>query len=235
MRRIGQIGIPVVLAITATFGATHVDGTTASPQSQGAYRLPFADGTHVKVFDDFTTHRPRGRVDLYAIDGTEPYKVVAAADGRIVAIQDGFREQQSGRAAALCHNNYVWIAHANGEWTNYSHVAYHSVTEKAGLKVGDEVKAGQYIGDEDKIGCAMLKHVHFEVALPNPAQPIDGGGFLTDNDDGKRELNPRFCGVPGDNAVKGQVYTAQPASDAFKPATPSTRRADRKARAPRSS
>lgn len=178
--------------------------------SQGRYRLPFADGTTVKVFDDFDTHRPRGRVDLYAIAGQQPYKVVAAAAGRIMAIQDGYGEQQSGRAAALCHNNYVWIAHPNGEWTNYSHVAKGSVTGKAGLKVGDWVKAGQYIGDEDAIGCAMLKHVHFEVAVPDPRQPIDKGGFLTDNADGKREHDPRFCGVPGNYAKKGAEYRAAP-------------------------
>ena len=146
--------------------------------SRGVYRVPFADDTLVKVFDDFYTHRPRGCIDLYAVGGKEPYRVVAAADGRIVAIQDSYGEQQSGRADALCHNNYVWIAHPNGEWTNYSHISRGSVTAKAGLKVGDWVKAGQYIGDEDAIGCAMLKHVHFEVAVPNARMPIDPGVFL---------------------------------------------------------
>ena len=186
------------------------DPQAATPRSRATYRLPFADGTRVKVFDDFTTHRPRGRVDIFAIDGKKPYRVVAAAAGRIVAIQDGYSEQQSGRAAALCHNNYVWISHPDGEWTNYSHLAHDSVTKKAHLRVGDEVAAGQYIGDEGAVGCAMLLHVHFEVARPAASQPIDRGGFLTDNDDGKRELNPRFCGVPGGNAVKGSVYVARP-------------------------
>lgn len=180
----------------------------ATPQSRGIYRLPFANGTVVKVFDDFTTHRPPGRNDLYAIRGPRPYRVVAAAAGRVMAIQDGYSERQSGRPAALCHNNYVWIEHPNGEWTNYSHLAHDSVTAKAALKVGDEVAAGQYLGDEGDVGCAMLKHVHFEVALPDPAHPIDSGGFLADNDDGKRELNPRFCGVDGANATKGKVYVA---------------------------
>jgi len=178
--------------------------------SAGVYRLPFADGTSVKVFDDFTTHRPRGRIDLYAIGGKEPYRVVAAADGIVMAIQDGFNEQQSGRAANLCHNNYVWIAHPNGEWANYSHVAYKSTTAKAGLKVGDKVKAGQYIGDEDAIGCAMLKHVHFEVAVPDTNAAIDEGGFLKDNADGKRERNPKFCGIPGSHVVKDLEYRANP-------------------------
>jgi murein DD-endopeptidase MepM/ murein hydrolase activator NlpD len=179
-------------------------------ESAGLYRLPFADGTQVQVFDDFTTHRPRGRVDLFATGGQGPYRVVAAAAGRIAAIQDSFSEQQSGRAAADCHNNYVWIAHPNGEWTNYSHLAHDSVTKGAKLKVGDQVSAGAYLGDEGAVGCAMLKHVHFEVAVPDSKNPIDAGGFLTDNEDGKRERNPRFCGVPNRTVAKNATYRAVP-------------------------
>ncbi len=184
--------------------------TPAVNTSQGSYRLPFADGTRVKVFDDFLTHRPIGRVDLFAIEGVPPYSVVAAAPGRIVAIQDAYSEQQSGRAAKDCRNNYIWIAHRNGEWTNYSHIAHNTVTKKAKLKVGDWVKAGQYLGDEGAVGCAMLQHVHFEVAVPDHEIPLDPGGFLTDNDGGKRERNPRFCGVPGNIATKDETYLAGP-------------------------
>lgn len=165
--------------------------------STGVYRLPFADGTMVKVFDDFSTHRPNPALDLFAIEGHKPYRVVAAADGRIAAIQDSYGEQQSGRPAAQCHNNYVWIAHPNGEWTNYSHVARNSVTGKAKLKVGDEVKAGTYLGDEAAVGCAMLDHVHFEVAVPDAKTTIDAGGFLLDNTGGKRERSAHFCGIDG--------------------------------------
>jgi murein DD-endopeptidase MepM/ murein hydrolase activator NlpD len=180
------------------------------PSSTGSYRLPFADGIAVKVFDDFYTHRPIGRTDLFAVGGSGPFRVVAAAAGRIVAIQDSFDEQQSGRAAADCHNNYVWIAHPNGEWTNYSHLAHNSVTVGAKLKVGDPVAAGAYLGDEDAIGCAMLKHVHFEVAVPDAKAPIDTGGFLTDNDGGKRERNPKFCTVTDGVIRKDSIYEAHP-------------------------
>jgi murein DD-endopeptidase MepM/ murein hydrolase activator NlpD len=184
----------------------------ASEPSRGIYRLPFEDGTEVRVFDDFVTHRPPGRVDLYAVGGKEPYRVVAAAAGRIAAIQDGYAEQQSGRAAKDCHNNYVWIEHPNGEWTNYSHLAHESVTKGARLKVGDHVEAGTYLGDESDVGCAMLKHVHFEVATPLASDPIDSGGFLRDNDAGRRELNPNFCTIQNGTAVKGQTYVAGPCS-----------------------
>ena len=132
------VAISASSLLTVALAAQEPVGTESVVQ----YRLPFADGTRVQVFDDFTTHRPVGRVDLFATGGREPYRVVAAAAGRIMAIQDSLREQQSGRAAADCHNNYVWIAHPNGEWTNYSHLAYHSFAEGAKLKVGDQVAAG---------------------------------------------------------------------------------------------
>jgi murein DD-endopeptidase MepM/ murein hydrolase activator NlpD len=178
------------------------------PPSQGVYRLPFANGTAVQIFDDARSHRPMGRVDLFATNGTEPFRVVAAAAGRVMAIQDGYSAQQSGRAAADCRNNYVWIAHANGEWSNYSHVARGTVTRKAALHVGDTVKAGQYLGDEGAVGCAMLHHVHFEIAVPDARHPIDAGGFVTDNDKASREHEPRFCVIGA--AKKGALYNAAP-------------------------
>jgi len=190
---------------------TPADGAPApTPPSAGTYRLPFDDDTLVKVFDDTASHHPPGRIDLFAVGGQTPYRVVAAAAGRIVAIQDSFGEKQTGRAAKDCHNNYVWIAHPNGEWTNYSHVAQGSVTGEARLHVGDSVRAGQFLGFEAAVGCAMLDHVHFEVATPLKGQEIDAGGFLTDNDGGKRERDPRFCGVEGGHAEKDRVYAARP-------------------------
>jgi murein DD-endopeptidase MepM/ murein hydrolase activator NlpD len=209
IRAAALIAASAAMMLAASDPASSVAGAVPTP-SAGLYRLPFADGTAVAVFDDFTTHRPQGRTDLYATNGTAPFRVVAAADGRIVAIQDGYGEQQSGRAASDCHNNYVWVAHPNGEWTNYSHLARGTVTGKARLKVGDQVKAGTYLGDEGAVGCAMLNHVHFEVVVPPKDHPLDAGGFLTDNDNSKRERQPRFCGVPDQTARKNGLYTAVP-------------------------
>ncbi len=186
-------------------------------RSDNLYRLPYADGTSVKVFDDIRSHRPVGRVDLFGVGGARPYRVVAAAAGRVVAIQDSYAEQQSGRAAADCRNNYVWIAHANGEWSNYSHMAPGSVTQRAGLAVGDEVRAGQYIGDESAVGCAMLDHVHFEVVVPPPAPALDAGGFLRDNEGGKRARDPRFCNVADGSVEKDATYRAMPCAATEEP------------------
>ena len=165
--------------------------------SAGRYRLPYADGTQLRVFDDTRTHRPRARIDLVATGPRKPYRIVAAAAGTVMMIQDGYGERQSGRAASECRNNQLWIAHPNGEWTGYSHMARGSATGLAKLKVGQKVRAGQLLGIEGDVGCAMLDHLHFEVAVPDAANPIDAGGFLTDNDGGKRNREPRFCGVAG--------------------------------------
>lgn len=211
MRNIHLVAIIALGACTAQMEAeapSPAASASPSPSSAGLYRLPYADGTSVKIFDDFRTHRPVGRTDLFAVGGTGNYRVVAAAAGTIMAIQDGFSEQQSGRAAKDCHNNYVWIRHRNGEWTNYSHLAHRSVTGIAKLRVGDRVKSGQFLGYEGAVGCAMLHHVHFEVARPAAAQAIDEGGFLIDNDAGKRNLEPRFCDAAGGSVVKDHEYVA---------------------------
>lgn len=178
------------------------------PPSEGVYRLPYADGVRARVFDDTASHRPRGRVDLVGLQ-LDPVEIVAAADGKVVAIEDGHAEQQSGRVASECRNNYVWIEHANGEWTLYSHMTYGSTTGAAGLKLGDRVQRGQLLGHEGAVGCAMLAHLHFEVARPSESAPLDAGGFLTDNADGRRLREPRFCGLEGP-LTRDRVYTAGP-------------------------
>lgn len=209
----------LVIALAIVAGLISANALTgdasAIPPSSGQYRLPYADGTRLSVFDDDASHRPGGALDLVG----EPregrtHRIVAAADGTVMAIEDGYHEQQSGRAAAECRNNYVWLAHDNGEWTLYSHMRRETTRGAAGLEVGERVKAGQYLGDEGAVGCAMLSHLHFEVAVPAPGQqPIDPRGFLTNNAQRQRLRVPHFCGVPGGRVVKSREYTASPCAD----------------------
>jgi murein DD-endopeptidase MepM/ murein hydrolase activator NlpD len=185
--------------------------TPAISSSEGIYRLPYADGTRISVFDDAASHGPRGAVDLVGEPrgADQRHRIVAAADGVVMAIEESHSEQQSGRAAADCRNNYLWLSHTNGEWTLYSHMAAGS-SSNAGLKVGSRVRAGQYLGDEAAVGCAMLSHLHFEVAVPHATAPIDTGGFLTDNALRQRIRVPRFCGVAQKTVRKDAFYTAAP-------------------------
>ncbi len=206
-RKIHRLALLLTATMPLALAATN--SPAPPPDSAGIYRLPYADGTRIKIFDDASTHRPHGRIDMTGAEGKAPYRIVAAAAGKVMAIQDSFSEKQSGRAAADCRNNFIWIAHDNGEWTNYSHLRQGSITQRARLRVGDRVEAGTYLGDEGTVGCSMLEHLHFVVAVPAADNPVDAGGFLLDNDNSKRERNARFCNVTG-GVVKDQTYVAEP-------------------------
>lgn len=200
------ITLTISIAGTILLGAFDA---TAADRSQGRYRLPYRTGTEVKVTRDHLTHTPETRIDMRGVNGSDPYAIVAAADGVIRYIVDTntvtCTEDGCGK-----FNNYVWIEHPNGEWTKYSHMQTGTTTGKAGLSVGNRVCAGAYLGDEDDVGFASGKHLHFEVAIPDdPGDPIqtEGGYVKGDN------LIPRFCGVPDSTVVAGDTYTAEPCAE----------------------
>ena len=113
--------------------------------SRGVYRIPYANGTLVSVTGDHFSHSPDfNEYDMHGepnSDG-EQYTIVAAAAGTIVAIDDSNAEPTSS-------NNYVWIAHNNGEWTKYTHLQTGSVTA-LGHFVGEVVGAGTALGSRGR-------------------------------------------------------------------------------------
>jgi len=167
--------------------------------SQGLYRLPYANGTSVLVSGDHFTHSPD--FNEYDLNGKpdnsgQQYTVVAAASGVIVAMDDTNAEPTSS-------NNYVWIRHANGEMSKYTHLETGSVTAR-GLAVDSNVSAGTILGFEGDVGQAQGQHVHFEVVVDDdPENPIDSGGFAIG-----QAYVPLFCGVPGNVLFHGEYYTA---------------------------
>ena len=179
----------------------------AADPSNGIYRIPFVDGTSMKVNQDHLTHSPTGRIDLGA-SGSD-VRIAAAADGKVEGVVDTNSARQDSGAGVTCNNNYIWLSHANGEWSKYTHMKKGSISGKAGLKVGDSVKAGQYLGDYGEVGRASGPHLHFEVAVP-PAKPpffSPVGGFITGGNAQNR--NPRICGTTTGFFVKGESFTAK--------------------------
>jgi hypothetical protein len=197
----------------AAAGAIILCAAAAAPaqqKSRGVYRVPYENGTNVRVSRDFNDHTPLGRIDMSGKDGGGEYKIVAAADGVVRFVVDNFSEQIDSSSGKPCTNNYVWIEHPNGEWTKYSHMQQNSSTQKAKIKVGQFVKAGTYLGDEGKVGCAGGDHLHFEVGVPAATNPVTAtGGFLTDNDGSKRNRVPRICGIAGGVFASGASYEAR--------------------------
>jgi murein DD-endopeptidase MepM/ murein hydrolase activator NlpD len=195
---------------------TLVDGDTyvAEPcltteVARGVYRIPYANGTDVTVTGDHLTHaNVPNRIDMVGTGGQTPYKVVAAADGIVRFIVDTNTITCTTNGCSD-FNNYIWLEHPNGEWTKYTHLQTGTITGAAKLKVGDAVCAGQYLGDEDDVGAATGRHLHFEVGVPDDlSDPINTvGGFIR----GQNRI-PVICGIPGNIFVDGQRYTAGPCS-----------------------
>ncbi len=168
--------------------------------SNGVYRIPFLSGTQVNVSGDHFSHSPDfNEYDMHGEpNGSgQQYIVVAAAAGTIMAIEDSNAEPTDS-------NNFVWIAHANGEWTKYTHMKTGSVTAFGRLE-GQFVAAGAPLGFEGEVGQASGIHLHFEVAVPDdPANAISGGGFVI----GYARV-PLICGIAGNVMYGGQTYIAK--------------------------
>ena len=179
------------------------------------YRIPYADGTKVKVTRDYFDHDPVGRFDMHGV-GPGPHRIVAAREGKIVLLMDSRSRNQHPfrwlRNEERCFNNYVWIDHGDGEWTKYSHMKQYTTSGAAKLRVGDEVAAGQYLGDEGAVGCAAPGHLHFEVlkraALKDgedPPVPTSSGEL-----EGLRK-RPRLSNLNGTTFRDGETYLVNPA------------------------
>ena len=179
--------------------------------SKNVYRVPYADGSRVHVSRDFNDHNPPGKLDMSG-RGLGTHRIVAAAAGTIRFIQDSRSKQQHPerwlRNTADCNNNFVWIEHANGEWSKYSHMQQGTTTGKAGLKVGDKVSAGRYLGDEGKVGCAWPAHLHFEIVkVPSDFKAAigDPSGELA-GFNRSMNRNPVISGLPGKTFKDGETY-----------------------------
>ncbi|MFK7992987.1 MAG: M23 family metallopeptidase [Granulosicoccus sp.] len=173
-----------------------------SAKSKNVYRIPYADGTNVHISRDFYDHNPQGRVDMWA-KGAGTHRVVAAASGTVMAIEDSRSKQQVPinwlRNTADCLNNFIWIEHENREWSKYSHLRFGTTTTKAKLKVGDRVSTGQYLGDEGKVGCAWPAHLHFQIVqVKEDSSPrIDPVSGALRGYEFSDERNPRFSDLTG--------------------------------------
>ena len=81
-------------------------------------------------------------IDLACASGTA---VLAGADGIVLAARH-----------SPSYGNYIRICHANGEETLYAHLQYLYV------RVGEVVRAGEYIGTAGQTGRATGAHLHLE-------------------------------------------------------------------------
>lgn len=192
-RSIGSIALPLgcglALALLLVAGTPGLAlDPEVRPITKGRYRLPYADGTAVRISRDHDSHRETmHRYDMGG-EGTGPFTIVAAAAGTIVCIEEDSTlfcprdpcpashpsccQRDDPSCKAGCRNNFVWLRHPNGEYSKYSHIQTGSASA-AGRTVGEIISAGTPLGREGDVGFASGPHLHFEVA------DLDEGRFAT--------------------------------------------------------
>ena len=128
----------------------------------GDYTIKFVSPATSKIIGSYfgmRYHPIKHRKILHAgvdIRGKRGEKVVSAAGGKVI---------YSGRHGA--YGLMIDIELPNGMVTRYAHL------NKLGVKKGQTVKQGQYIGEIGSTGRVTSAHLHFEVRINNkPVNPM---------------------------------------------------------------
>jgi hypothetical protein len=109
-----------------------------------------------KVNEDGKHHSGDGRTLKQHYAYGAPF--FAVADGKVVEVRDGRPDNPIGRLKGKAEkHNGVSIDHGGGEVSWYIHAKKGSLT----VKVGDEVKAGQKLGEVGNSGGSAIPHLHF--------------------------------------------------------------------------
>lgn len=87
-------------------------------------------------------------------------EIIAPADGKVVKIIDGMKDNEIGETnASQPEGNCVVIEHQNNEYSMLAHLKQNSIV----VKEGESVKRGQLIGQCGNSGNSTEPHLHFQV------------------------------------------------------------------------
>jgi hypothetical protein len=229
----------VVMAIVDIHGNSDIDGDgngagDGDDVNGGSGQL-LGDG--VTVHTDALEHSCQDASEDIDNDGVIDPGEDLDGDGNLGSIPNS-------AVIGLCqnYNNYIWIAHSNGEWSKYTHMATGTITgAPANLTVGATVVVGQTLGIEADIGRAGGRHLHHEIAVPTTptdttpfqgpfiAGAIPGGGNLDSTGTiigyyaggfiQGTNFPPTVCDIPNNTYVDGMTspgnnaYTANPCTN----------------------
>ncbi|MGD8729157.1 MAG: M23 family metallopeptidase [Gemmatimonadota bacterium] len=159
-------------------------GSSTNQADDFVYAVPFGGDEPrelVQGFNGSETHLGSMRYSLdFAMPEGTP--ILAAREGQVLLVQDGFTE--GGVDPALLERaNLVVVAHSDGSMASYGHL-HRGVR----VRVGQRVREGQLLGYSGHTGFAGQPHLHFHVGnrmLGEPGRTIpiemrDGGGNRVD-------------------------------------------------------
>ncbi len=89
----------------------------------------------------------------------EGHDVLAAADGEITFVIDSLFDRETVSDVSKGLGNYIAIRHTNHYYSYYGHLKQHSSV----YEVGQQVVAGEVIGQVGSSGNSTDPHLHFEL------------------------------------------------------------------------
>lgn len=132
----------------------------AEPDYDHIYSLPYESGQTFKVSQGFNGKFSHNGEQIYAVDWSMPIgtPIYAARDGVVAAIESrntiGGPDKKLGDKA-----NYIYIKHSDDTLGAYLHLKQNGVR----VKLGQKVKAGDFIGLSGNTGWTGGPHLHFWV------------------------------------------------------------------------
>ncbi len=135
--------------------------TVEESHSWGLWSQRYAyDMMHVDDLERLENQCRHRTLGSWATYGSPVY---AAMDGTVVKVVDGARDNTPvGRILLKTRHpagNYIVIRHGPGLYSLYAHLKQGSIT----VREGDEVKAGEKIGEAGNSGMSTAPHLHFQL------------------------------------------------------------------------
>jgi hypothetical protein len=102
--------------------------------------------------------------------------IYAAGNGRVAAIHDGepdnrsFNQAERATRDTAGFGNYVIVDHLNGECSLFAHLKQGSVR----VKIGQQVRRGEIIGQMGSSGDSLFPHLHYELRTGVGVKEVEG-------------------------------------------------------------
>ena len=128
------------------------------PQHKYIYDLPFEAGKTVLIMQGY--NGKFSHVDKYALDfRLRKGKLVCAARGGNVLKVVEHNNIGGANIKYINNGNYVVIDHGDGTYGGYWHLQQNGAL----VEIGDNIQAGDPIGESGSTGFSSMAHLHFMV------------------------------------------------------------------------